>query len=216
MKFKQIVDLSLPLNNDLPIFPGDPEPNMRSATTIKKDGYNTSFLDIGSHTGTHVDAPYHFRDEGETIDRLPLDNFMGEGVIIPATHKKGGEPVTMDDAAPYFDKLGPGKVALFHTGWTKYLGEERYFNHPYVDIEVIAKMLDLGVRTFFIDALNIDQPNGDEFPAHEAITVVNGIIGENFTNFDQITFENPLIIALPLKISNGDGSPVRAIAIKLY
>lgn len=68
MKFKQIVNLSLPLNNDLPIFPGDPEPNMRSATTIKKDGYNTSFLDIGSHTGTHVDAPYHFRDEGETID----------------------------------------------------------------------------------------------------------------------------------------------------
>lgn len=215
MEFKRIVDLTLPLDNNIPIFPGDPEPNVRPATTIEKNGYNTSHLDIGSHTGTHVDAPFHFRKEGKTIDRLPLESFIGEGVLIPATHKKGGEAITVEDAAPYFDKLGPGKVVLFHTGWTKYLEEEEYFNHPYVDIEVIVKMLELGVRTFFIDALNIDPPNGEQFPAHEAITVVNGIIGENFTNFDQITFNKPLIIALPLKVANGDGSPVRAVAMEI-
>ncbi|RST77612.1 cyclase family protein [Siminovitchia acidinfaciens] len=215
MEFKRIVDLTLPLDNNIPIFPGDPEPNVRPATTIEKHGYNTSHLDIGSHTGTHVDAPFHFRKEGKTIDRLPLESFIGEGVLIPATNKKSGEAITVEDAAPYFDKLGPGKVVLFHTGWTKYLEEEEYFNHPYVDIEVIVKMLELGVRTFFIDALNIDPPNGEQFPAHEAITVVNGIIGENFTNFDQITFNKPLIIALPLKVANGDGSPVRAVAMEI-
>lgn len=214
MEVKKIVDLSLPLNNDLPIFPGDPEPNIRPATTIAKHGYNTSYLDIGSHTGTHVDAPFHFREEGKTIDRLPFEHFMGEGVLIPVTGKQGGQAITLDDASPYMEKLGPKKIVLFHTGWTKYLGQEEYFNHPYVDIEVVVKMLDLGVRTFLIDALNVDPPNGEDFPVHEAITVVNGIIGENFTNFDQITFDNPLIIALPLKVANGDGSPVRAVAIK--
>ena len=213
MKIKKIVDLSLPLDNNLPVFPGDPEPNIRPATTIEKHGYNTAYLDIGSHTGTHVDAPFHIRGEGKTIERLPLENFIGEGVLIPATHKDHGEAITLEDAAPYLNKLGPGKVALIHTGWTRYLGEDEYFNHPYLDIEVVVKMLDLGVRTFLIDALNVDPPTGEEFPAHEAITAVNGIIGENFTNFDQITFDNPLIIALPLKVVNGDGSPVRAIAI---
>ncbi len=213
MKIKKIVDLSLPLDNNLPVFPGDPEPNIRPATTIEKHGYNTAYLDIGSHTGTHVDAPFHIRGEGKTIERLPLENFIGEGVLIPATHKGRGEAITLEDAAPYLNKLGPGKVALIHTGWTRYLGEDEYFNHPYLDIEVVVKMLDLGVRTFLIDALNVDPPTGEEFPAHEAITAVNGIIGENFTNFDQITFDNPLIIALPLKVVNGDGSPVRAIAI---
>ncbi|GIN19772.1 MAG TPA: cyclase family protein [Bacillus bacterium] len=213
MKIKKIVDLSLPLDNNLPVFPGDPEPNIRPATTIEKHGYNTAYLDIGSHTGTHVDAPFHIRGEGKTIERLPLENFIGEGVLIPATHKDHGEAITLEDAAPYLNKLGPGKVALIHTGWTRYLGEDEYFNHPYLDIEVVVKMLDLGVRTFLIDALNVDPPTGEEFPAHEAITAVNGIIGENFTNFDQITFDNPLIIALPLKVTNGDGSPVRAIAI---
>ncbi|MFD1708611.1 cyclase family protein [Siminovitchia sediminis] len=215
MDIKRMIDLSLPLQNDVPVFPGDPEPNIRPATTIEKNGYNTSFLDIGSHTGTHVDAPFHFRKEGKTMDQLPLNYFMGEGVIIPATHKKGGEAITLEDASPYFDKLGPGKVALIHTGWTKYLGEDNYFNHPYVDIQVVVKMLNLGVRTFFIDALNIDPPNGEDFPAHEAITVVNGIIGENFTNFNQINFDHPFIIALPLNITKGDGSPVRAVALQL-
>ncbi len=213
MNIKKIVDLTLSLENDLPIFPGDPRPNIRAATTIEKHGYNTSYLDIGSHTGTHVDAPFHFRKEGKSIDQLPLESFIGEGVLIPATHKTGGEAITVEDAAPYFDKLGPGKIALIHTGWTRYLGEQEYFNHPYVDIEVILKMLKLGVRTFLIDALNIDPPSGESFLAHETITMVNGIIGENFTNFDQITFDHPLIVALPLKISHGDGSPVRAIAI---
>lgn len=215
MRIKKIVDLSLPLTNDIPVFPGDPEPDIRPATTIEEHGYHTSFLHIGSHTGTHVDAPFHFRPEGETIDRLPLRHFIGEGIVIPAVDKKGGEAITMEDAAPYFDKLGPEKVALFHTGWTKYLGKKEYFQHPYVDIAVIVKMLDLGVRTFFIDALNVDPPDGENFPAHEAITLVNGIIGENFTNFDQITFENPLIVALPLKVASGDGSPVRAAALEI-
>jgi kynurenine formamidase len=215
MNIKRIVDLTLPLHNDLPIFPGDPKPDIRPATTIETHGYNTSFLHIGSHTGTHVDAPFHFLAAGEKMDQSSLSKFIGEGVVIPAAGKKGGEAVTLEDAGPYLDRLGPGKMVLFHTGWTKYVGKESYFHYPYIDISVIVKMLDLGVRTFLIDALNVDPPDGEAFPAHEAITAVNGIIGENFANFDQIDFDSPLIVTLPLKVVDGDGSPVRAVALEL-
>jgi kynurenine formamidase len=81
-------------------------------------------------------------------------------------------------------------------------------------IEVIQAMIDRGIRTFFIDALNIDPPDGSAFPAHEAITAVNGIIGENFVNFEKIDFADPYIIALPLCLPGVDGSPVRAVTVE--
>lgn len=57
-----------------------------------------------------MDAPFHFREEGKTIDRLPLEHFMGEGVLIPVTSKQGGQAITLDDASPYMEKLGPKKL----------------------------------------------------------------------------------------------------------
>lgn len=215
MNIYKILDLTLPLTNEVPIYPGDPIPSIKPATTIEKEGYNTHFVHIGSHTGTHVDAPYHFRKDGDTMDKSPLAYFAGEGVLISVTGKQEAEAITLPDVEPFLEQLAPGKIALFHTGWSTYVGEEKYYNHPYIHISVIEEMLKRGIRTFFIDALNVDPPDGSFFPVHEAITAVNGIIGENFTNFDQIDFVHPFIVAFPLNIKGSDGSPVRAVALKL-
>lgn len=215
LKINKIVDLTMMLHNDLPVYPGDPKPNIHAATTIENEGYHTSFLHLGSHTGTHVDAPFHFREEGKTIENIELSRFVGEGVVIKVTDKSPGQAITLEDIAPYTNEINKDTVVLFHTGWSKYIENELYYEHPYVEIQAVEELLQLGVRTFFIDALNIDPPSGEHFSAHSAITKMNGIIGENFTNFEQITFKRPLIVALPLKIAGGDGSPIRAIAIDL-
>ncbi|SFE87875.1 cyclase family protein [Alteribacillus iranensis] len=213
MNYSKVIDLSIPVTNDTPVFPGDPKPTIYSAASITDDGYNVSKLEIGSHTGTHVDSPYHIMENGHRMDETPLEQCMGKGFIINATEKKPGTGVTLNEVKDDIEKAGPGKIALFYTGWSHYLGTEKYFNHPYITEEVVTALLDKGVRTFFIDALNIDPPTGNSFACHEAITAKNGIIGENFTNFDQLDVKDPFIIALPLKLAGLDGSPVRAVAL---
>ncbi|GEN35620.1 cyclase [Aneurinibacillus danicus] len=215
IKIDKIVDLSLPLTNDTPIYPGDPEPNISVATTLENEGYNLHYVHLGSQTGSHVDAPYHFSNEGQRIDESDLRLFVGTGVVIPVTGKGEEEEITLQDVEPYLDQLAPGKIVLFHTGWSQYAGEEKFFRHPYVHIDVIHEMIRRGIRTFFIDTINIDRTGGTEFPVHDAVAEVNGIIAENLTNFGAIDFPNPLISAFPLRIIGSDGSPVRAVAMKI-
>jgi kynurenine formamidase len=214
VNIKKIVDLSMPITAQTPIYPGDPKPHITPAATFAQNGYHVSRLVLGSHSGTHVDAPFHFRQDGLRIDEVPLTYFLGKGIVIDVTGKNDGEAVTLDDVTRYLPRLEPGMIVLFHTGWSQYAGTERYFRHPYIAIDVIQAMLERGIHTFFIDALNIDPPDGSSFPAHEAITAVNGVIGENFTNFDKIDFADPYIIALPLYLQKCDGSPVRAVAVE--
>ncbi|MCF6093502.1 cyclase family protein [Microaerobacter geothermalis] len=214
-KVQKIIDLSMPLTNNTPVYPGDPQPKISIATTIEKEGYNLHYVHIGSQTGSHVDAPYHFCNHGQRIDESDLRLFIGTGVVIPVTGKGEQEEITLQDVEPYLDQLAPEKIVLFHTGWSRYAGEEKYFRHPYVNVEVIDKMIRRGIRTFFIDAINIDLTGGTSFPVHDAIAAVNGIIAENVTNIESIDFPNPLICAFPLKIVGVDGSPVRAVAIQM-
>lgn len=213
MKINKVVDLSMDITNETPIYPGDPKPDIKPSAMIERDGYNVSQVNIGSHTGTHVDAPFHFNKDGLKMDEVGITQFLGNGLVINVTGKKPGTPITLHDVESYLDQLVPGVIVLFHTGWSTYAKEEIYYTHPYVSIEVIEEMLNRGVRTFLIDALNIDPPDSSSFAGHEAITNLNGIIGENLTNIEAIDFLNPFIITLPLKLKSGDGSPVRAVAI---
>lgn len=212
---KKVVDLSISITEQTPIYPGDPEPSLKPAATFERDGYNVSLLKIGSHTGTHVDAPYHFNNDGQKIDEVPLQQFMGRGILFDVTGKNKKEAIILEDIMEKLLHCQAGDIALFHTGWSKYLGQPAYYEHPYLKPEVIEELLSRGIKTFFIDALNIDPPDGSSFEGHDLITKVNGIIGENFTNFALIDFQNPFIIALPLKLKGIDGSPVRAIAIQM-
>ncbi|MFK3960736.1 cyclase family protein [Pseudalkalibacillus hwajinpoensis] len=215
MNFKKIIDLSIPVNNDTPVFPGDPKPNIYPVAEHGKDGYQVTQMNIGTHTGTHLDAPFHFQKDGEPIDQSSLTKVMGPGHVIDVTGKEPGEQITLNDVAHQIDSIVPGTIALFHTGWSKHIGTQTYFTYPYLAVDIINTLLEKGVTTFFIDALNVDQPGGSTFPVHEAITSKNGIIGENLCNLEQIDFENPLIIALPLKLEGLDGSPVRAVAAEV-
>ncbi|TLS38729.1 cyclase family protein [Pseudalkalibacillus caeni] len=205
----------MPITTETPVYPGDPVPNITPAAELAKDGYQVTSLNIGSHTGTHVDAPYHFQQEGDRIDESDLVKFMGRGVVLDVRGKKPGEEITFADVAEQLENIRSENIVLFQTGWSQFIGTETYFNHPYLSVEIITHLLEKGVRTFFIDALNVDPPDGSAFPVHDAITGVNGIIGENFCNFDKIDFPDPLIIALPLKLQGLDGSPVRAVAVEM-
>ena len=213
-KIKKIVDLSWEFTADTPIYPGDPEPSVTVATTLENEGYNLSTLVMGTQTGSHVDAPYHFSNEGATIDQMELDFFLGDAIVVRVTDKKAEEAITMEDIEPYKEQITPGKIVLFNTNWYKKRGTEEFFHHPYVNGEVAHYLVEQGVRFIGIDTINADQTGGTEFPVHDLFSEKRWMIGENWAYFDRIDFENPYIIAIPMKVVGCDGSPVRAIAVE--
>lgn len=215
MKIKKFVDLSWDITEQTPIYPGDPEPKIAVATILESDGYNLSSVYIGTQTGTHVDAPYHFSNEGDTIEKMELDFFFGEAVVIRVTDKKPNEKITMDDVMPYDEKIREGTIILFNTNWYKKVGTEEFFKHPYVSLEVAEYLVNKGVRFLCIDTINADQTGGTEFPVHDLFAEKRLMIGENWAYFDNIDFDNVFIAAFPLKIVGTDGSPVRAVAMEI-
>jgi len=219
MPIRRVIDLSMPLDERTPFYPGDPEPRICAATTIAAHGFNVSRLELGSHSGTHCDAPFHFRANGARIDELPLERFVGRGVVVDATGAGARTPIGWETIAPYAGALGPGAIVLLRTGWDVHRESEAYFAHPFLDGDACARLLELGVRTIGIDAINLDEtPEGEldlaRFRCHAQISDAGGVIVENLVGLGAIDFPDPIVSVLPLRIAGGDGAPARAVAIE--
>jgi len=220
MRLRRIVDLSAPVGPDTVVYPGDPVPHFSVHSTIEEDGFNLLSVAMGSQSGTHVDAPYHFEDDRPRIDEMDLAKFAGPAVVVDATTLPPRSPITWEHVAPVADRLAPGVVVLLHTGWSAHYGDPDYFDHPYLDGDACAQMLARGVSTFCIDAINIDETPDDThpgvgFPVHHLIAQAHGVIGENFRNLEQVTWEQPWVFCLPIRLQGADGAPVRAVALDL-
>lgn len=220
MKIVRVIDLSHSINASTQVYPGDPEPRLTVHSTIAKDGFNLLSLQMGSQTGTHVDAPYHFDEDTERIDQIPLERFLGRGVLLNATDLEPRTSISWEMIESDARNIKAGEVALIHTGWSKYFGTDKYFEHPFLSSEACQRLLDKGVMVFGIDAINIDEtPDNDHpgvgFPCHHLIAKKAAVISENLCNFESIIFPNPFISLLPIKLEAADGAPVRAVAIEI-
>ncbi len=214
-EIKNIIDLSLPLTANTPVYPGDPLPRITRAATLKKEGYNLHQLEMATHSGTHIDAPFHMLAGGLTLDRLDPSLFAARGVIIPVTGKLPGEEITIEDLAGNKNSLSPGTAVLFHTGWDKKIGSRHYYQHPCLSTAACRYLLDRKIRTFGTDAMGLDSPTSTDFPVHKMIAAAEGVIIENLSHLDQVTFPHPLVLCLPLPLEGTDGSPVRAVALEI-
>ena len=219
---ERIVDLSVVLDERTQTYPGDPVPRMTTATRIASDGFNLLELHIGSQSGTHVDAPYHFIEDGPRLEDCDLSLFAGPGVIVDASSHADHQPITWTDLKPYAGRLRPGAVVALRTGWSdRFMGTDRYYAHPYLDPEACARLVDLGVRTVAIDALNLDEtvlPGEGEprFPSHMTFLGAGGIFAENLTGLGAVDFDDPLIALLPIRLGwDADGAPCRAVALEI-
>ncbi len=212
-----IVDLSHPLDDHTPVYPGDPVARFEPATTIDEHGYNVLHVRMGSQTGTHVDAPFHFLADGARIDELPLELFLGPAVVADVRGRAPHAAITWADLAPVADRLGPGRMLLLQTGWDAHWGSNGYFDHPFLDRDAAERVVAAGIRTIGLDALSLDEtvlggePAGG-FAAHFAVLGAGGVIIENLTNLAAVGWEAPVVSVLPLRLVGADGAPVRAVA----
>jgi len=221
MRITRLVDLSVVVGPDTVVYPGDPQPRLATHATIERDGFNLLSVSMGSQTGTHVDAPYHFDDATPRIDALPLERFFGPAVVVDATDLGERGRITWDEhVAPVADRLAPGTIVLLRTDWSTRYGTPAYFAHPFLDAEAARRLLALGVRTICIDAINLDETPDDDhpgegFPVHHLIAEADGVIGENFRNIAAIDWDDVVVSCFPIALEAADGAPVRAVALQL-
>ncbi|KAJ7725075.1 putative cyclase [Mycena metata] len=191
--------------------------NCSSATSVEKDGYSVRSLSMGSHTGTHVDAPSHFFAQGKSIEQIPLETFIGPILLVDVTNKSPREAITWDDLTPYAPQMAAGIVLLLHTGWSRYWCTDKYLDHPFLERKAAEHIIASGVKVVGVDTLSPDETRLDgsgSFGAHEVILGAGGVIAENLTNLHALDGSDYIVHLVPLNIDGSDGSPVRAFAMK--
>jgi kynurenine formamidase len=226
----KIIDLSHTIHDEIQIYPGDPVPSIKRGLTHEKDYCHVDVLTLGSHTGTHIDAPYHFLKKGKKIDELPVQRFVGDGVLIDVSAKSDRDLIEPGDIEPYASDIAEGDFVVFRTGRDKYFGTAKYYLHPYLSAEGARLLVKKGVSLVGVDALNVDptynagkdsDPAAKElpdeeaygYPVHDILLGNDVLIVENLCNLDKIKAVKGVYSFLPLKLKDSDGSPIRAVFI---
>jgi kynurenine formamidase len=209
------IDLTLTISESIPSFPGSPKPQFISWSNLKEDGYNLELLFLSSHTGTHLDAPYHFVKNGLKINQIPLDRLIGKAILIKIKKTKNNA-ITKSDIILFEKKNGkiPNKSSIFFfTGWQKNLQKKNYFTeNPGLDISAAKYIASKKINLVGIDSPSIDLGNDESFNVHHIFSKNNILIVENLTNLKKISSKEFNFTILPLKLKDATGSPVRAIA----
>jgi kynurenine formamidase len=209
------VDLTLTISQDIPSFPGSPKPHFIPWTEIKKEKYNLEMLFLSTHTGTHVDAPYHFIKNGKKIHQIDPERFVCNAILI----RVKGIPnykITKNDIVQFENKYGsipPKSAVVFHTGWNNNLERKDFFEkNPGLSESAARYLSSKKISLVGIDSPSIDIGSDTSFSAHKILLKSDVLILENLCNLDKIEKTYFGIIALPLKIHGATGSPVRAVA----
>jgi kynurenine formamidase len=209
------IDLTLTISKSIPSFPGSPKPQFIHWSDIGHDGYNLELLFLSSHTGTHLDAPYHFVKNGLKIDQISLDRLIGKAILIKLKKMKNSS-ITKSDIVLFEKKNGkiPNRSSIFfYTKWQKNLNDNNYFTeNPGLDTSAAKYLVLKKINLVGIDAPSIDLGTDTSFTIHKILSRNNILIVENLTNLNKITSKEFTFTILPLKLKDATGSPVRAVA----
>ena len=212
----KVIDLTLTISENIPTFPGSPQPNFINWESIEKDGYNLELLFLSTHTGTHIDAPYHFVKKGQKIDQIVTRRLVTEAILIKI-RKGSDQAITKNDIQRFeknHGKINDGSTVIFHTGWQKNLNKKSYFiKNPGLAVSAAKYLASKKINLVGIDSPSIDLGKDEKFSVHHVLAKSGILIVENLTNLDKINSEKFHLIVAPLKLKNATGSPVRAMAL---
>ena len=199
-----VVDLSVPISNDLPVYPGDPQVHIAEVARFASDGYNDHSLHIGTHAGTHIDAPYHMIDGGKKLHEFPIDTFVGRGVYIEAAD--GHFDLEKVKAAG----IQRGDIVVFHTGMSDKYTEPAYFEQsPSIPEDVATYLATSGAKMVGMDMCS---PDGEPYTVHKILLSNDVLIIENLVHVERLADTQCTIAALPLALGV-DGAPARVVAL---
>lgn len=211
----KLVDLSHPLAHGQLNFPFDPKISIVVHNTVGSIGYNITQMSMSTHQGTHLDVPFHFYDDGKTVDQMPLDRFYGSASLVdlaPGGCLAPKTPITPEMLAPHAAKFQPGAKVIYRTGWDRTFGTPECFtDFPTLTLDAAQWIARQRIGLLGMDTLT---PSADWKQVHLALLAkdVEIVVVEGLTNLDKLP-ERFTLAAFPLNIQGRDGSPIRAVAI---
>lgn len=215
----RLIDISQEISPKTQVFPTYPSPYFMLWTKRDIYGFEAEVMMMAVHTGTHVDAPYHFTPEGRRISEVNPESLIGEAVVVDLSDAADRELITLSRFRESLNRAGTelreGDIVLVRTGWDRYLGDERYIrDYPGLALDVAEHLASKKIAALGVDTPNPDHPDDTSFPVHNTLLPKDILIIENLTGLERIPRQRLQFIGLPLKLKGLSGSPIRAVLIE--
>jgi len=208
----RIVDLSHHYSDEMPTFPGLPQPSFAPLAEVEKDGYAMSEYHLVNHIGTHVDAPAHQIAGGATLDEIPLERLVTEAVTLDVSGRAPG-PLSLRELEPELQKIRAGDIVFLYSDNARNWGSDAYWTGwSYPDAEAARALVALGISAIGFDGPSADPIDTSTFDLHRIWLSGGRMILENVANLDQLP-ERAQVVVAPMKVRNANGGPARIFAL---
>ncbi len=199
------IDLSMPVNEQTVVFPGDAKPVFEPAGTMATTGFVDNVIHVNNHLGTHVDAPGHMIEGGQMLQGYPVDRFVAEAICIDA---RGHNPLAGDLLAGI--KVAPGSAVLFYTGAGDAYTKPTYAtDYPPFSQELADALVKLTPGMVGVDMISFD--HNEPFPIHKTLLGKDILLIENLINLGAVVGKHFKLYALPINFEL-EAAPARVIA----
>jgi arylformamidase len=205
-----VIDISVPNGPGQHVYPGDPVPRIEAVRRIANgDVCNLSMLHMGSHTGTHVDAPYHFIADGARLGQVPLDRMVGPCVVADLRGRRAVDAASLESVP-----LHLGDILLCRTDNSdKWAAPSFQQDFTFVTKDAAAALIARGVRALGMDYLSIEEFGSPDFPVHHALLGAGIFVIEGL-DLREVAAGRYFLVCLPLNLPDMDGAPARAVLLE--
>lgn len=218
---RRIIDLTYPICEGMTTYPAHWHPFVEISLLGRHgiENRETRKVVLGTHTGTHCDAPRHFIPGGSSVDQLPLEMLIGPATVLDFSQSR---PLQQMEVSDLERQLGPKRPErlLVRFDWSDRWGKMEYYNdHPFFSLTAARWLVDQGVRLVGMDTPTPDNPkhgrNSElDSPVHKILLENGVILVEYLCNLRELRQQEIELLVLPLKILDGDGAPARCVAIE--
>lgn len=208
-----VFDLTHKIEKGMTVYPESPAPEIIDLGLYEKYGVNVQQYKMDGHLGTHMDAPKHLFPDGADLSTLDISQFYGRAKVIDCSDHIINNKIE----ASVLNRLSDADESdflIFYTGWDQYWGTEKYYSDfPVLSIELAEKIAGLKIKGIGVDVISVDPVGSEDLQVHKKILGSGKIIIENLANVTSVKNDDFTLACFPLKITGGDGSPIRAAAI---
>lgn len=209
-------DLSLTIHPEMAKMPFLPCPEIDRLNEQSETSLQVSEVSFATHVGTHVDAACHAVADGKSIEEYGTEKWLGRAVVHEVDADPRGE-IGVADVEAVAAELADADALVLRTGWEELIEEDAYYDHPYFTDELAAWLVERDLSWVGMDFLTPDRPpelrpEGFTYPVHTTLLETDTLIVENLTNLAGLVGETIEVAALPTKLADCDGAPIRVVA----
>jgi kynurenine formamidase len=212
----RVIDLTMRITPSIRVYPGSPQPSFIPWSKFDRHGYDSEAMFMSTHTGTHVDAPSHFKPGLASIDMISTDRLVCNAVLI-RVEKSANQLIEEQDLG---NQISEGDAVVIATGWEKRSSSRNYMSeNPGLSEQAARYLARKRVNAVAIDCPSIDGGADSRFIAHNILLSCNILVVENLCNLNRVTSSRSrssttfTLIISPLKLGGATGSPARVLAL---